>query len=181
MRAARSERGAVFVEFLIVFLPLLALIMCMIQLALIYAGKLVTQHAADTAVRAAVVVLDDDPRYYGGAARDTAAGPRLADIKRAAVVPLASLSSYGGTVERAVGLGEAGLSDALAAADAATQLRFPRGAHVGLESDVTVEVDYDFHCGVPLARWILCAAGGGRSIQLRASATLPNQGAPYAY
>jgi hypothetical protein len=43
--------------------------MGMVQMALMYAGDLVVQHAATTAARAAVVVLDDDPQYYDGAAR----------------------------------------------------------------------------------------------------------------
>jgi Flp pilus assembly protein TadG len=175
------QRGAINVEFLVVFLPLLMLVLCLIQLALVYVGKAATQRAANAAVRAAVVVLDDDPRYYGGAARNHASGARLEAIRRAAVIPLASLSAHAGTVERAVGLGEGGLGEGLAWADGATTVSFPSGTSVGRESDVTVRVTHRFHCGVPLGRWVLCARGGGRTIELRAEATLPNQGARYAY
>ncbi len=181
MRRARTERGAIHVEFLVVFLPLLALILCLVQLALIYVGKAVTQRAANAAVRAAVVVLDDDPRWYGGAPRNVATGARAEAIRQAAVIPLAALSAASGTVERAVGLGEDGLGDALASADRATTVRFPDGVSVGLEADVTVEVTHRFACGVPLGRWVLCARGGGRYIELHQQATLPNQGARYAY
>lgn len=181
MRRPDRQRGAIFVEFLIVFLPLLALILCLIQLALIYVGKATSQRAANAAVRAAVVILDDDPRYYGGAPRNAATGARLEEIRRAAVIPLASLSAATGTVARAVGLSEPGLGASLAWADGATTVSFPSGTSVGLESDVTVRVTHRFRCGVPLGRWVLCHEGGGQWITLRAEATLPNQGARYAY
>jgi hypothetical protein len=64
-----DQRGAAYVEFLIAFIPLFVLFMGMVQMALMYAGDLVVQHAATRAARAAVVVLDDDPQYYEGASR----------------------------------------------------------------------------------------------------------------
>jgi Flp pilus assembly protein TadG len=175
------QRGAVHVELLVVFLPILMLVLCLVQLTLIYVGKATTQRAANAAVRAAVVVLDDDPRYYGGAPRNVATGARLEAIRHAAVIPLSSLSAASGTVERAVGVGDAGLGASLASADRATTVSFPGGARFGLEQDVTVKVTHRFRCGVPLGRWILCARGGGDTIELHAEATLPNQGARYAY
>lgn len=54
-----------YVEFLIVLMPLLTLWLGMLQLALLYIGHLVVQHASVTACRAAIVVLDDDPGDYG--------------------------------------------------------------------------------------------------------------------
>jgi hypothetical protein len=130
-----------------------------------------------------VVILDDDPRYYGGAARNTASGARREDIRMAARIPLMSLSTYGDTVRRAVGLGEAGLAGARAYTDAAVAVSLPGGDRVGLHGDVTVRVTYQMHCGVPLARWLLCHSSGpaGRATRIRAEATLPNQGARYAY
>ena len=63
------EKGAAYVEFLIAFIPLFVMFMGMVQMALMYAGDLVVQHAASRATRAAVVVLDDDPARYDGARR----------------------------------------------------------------------------------------------------------------
>jgi hypothetical protein len=65
----RDERGAAYVEFLLAFIPLFVMFLGMVQMALMYAGDLVVQHAATTASRAAAVVLDDDPARYDGAAR----------------------------------------------------------------------------------------------------------------
>jgi Flp pilus assembly protein TadG len=179
MRRVLDQRGTVYVEFLIVFLPFLMVILCMIQLALIYTGKLVTQRAANAAVRAAVVILDDDPAYYGGAPRNLATGARAEAIRQAAAIPLSALSAHAGTVERAVGLGPAGLPASFGYARGVTQVSFPNGAAVGDDSDVTVRVTFPFRCGVPLGRLILC--GADERLRLRAEATLPNQGADYAY
>jgi hypothetical protein len=65
----RDERGAVYVEFLLAFLPLFVLFLALCQISLLVAGRLVVRHAALVGARAAIVVLDDDPVHYGGAAR----------------------------------------------------------------------------------------------------------------
>ncbi len=119
-RDARKTRGAVYVELLIVLVPLLIFILALIQTALMYVGKLTVQRAANTAARAAVVVLDDDPQYYNGAPRNSLSGgsphtldpvsafalwmgvpppalfssdsPRLQDIRAAASIPLIAVS-----------------------------------------------------------------------------------------
>lgn len=59
-----KSRGAVYVEFVIVFIPVFTLFLGSIQMALMYGANLVVRHAATTAARAAVVVLDDDPSKY---------------------------------------------------------------------------------------------------------------------
>jgi hypothetical protein len=66
---ARDQRGAAYVEFLLAFIPLFIMFLGMVQMALMYAGDLVVQHAATTAARATAVILDDDPRHYDGAPR----------------------------------------------------------------------------------------------------------------
>lgn len=119
-RDVRKTRGAVYVELLIVLVPLLIFILALVQTALMYVGKLAVQRAANTAARAAVVVLDDDPRYYNGAPRNSVSGggsravdpvsafvmwmgmppappfgsdsARLQDIRAAASIPLISVS-----------------------------------------------------------------------------------------
>ena len=55
---SRDERGAAYVEFLIVFIPVFMMFLGMIQAAMMYAANLVVTHAANTASRAAIVVLD---------------------------------------------------------------------------------------------------------------------------
>jgi hypothetical protein len=64
--ALGDRHGVVFVEFLIAFLPVYTFFLCFIQLALLFAVRLVTEHAAVDAARAAAVVIGDDPKRYNG-------------------------------------------------------------------------------------------------------------------
>ncbi|GAB4200421.1 MAG: hypothetical protein OHK0013_11440 [Sandaracinaceae bacterium] len=66
--------GAVYVEFILSFIPLLFLFLGIVQMAFLYAAQIVVQHAAVTATRAAAVVLDDDPERYDGQSRLTTVG-----------------------------------------------------------------------------------------------------------
>ncbi|MGB8221198.1 MAG: hypothetical protein WCF10_01365 [Polyangiales bacterium] len=61
-----DQRGVVFLEFLIAFVPLWAFFLCVVQLAFIMQANLMVKHSADAAARSAVVVLPDDPAEYGG-------------------------------------------------------------------------------------------------------------------
>lgn len=61
-----DERGVVFLEFLMAFVPLWTFSLCIFQLTLIARANLMVKHAADAAARSAVVVLPDDPNEYGG-------------------------------------------------------------------------------------------------------------------
>jgi hypothetical protein len=101
----RDERGAVYVEFLLAFLPLFFIFLTLCQVALLVAGKLVVSHAAFTGARSAIVVLDDHPALYRDAPRgmlsDTKAA-KPADTKAAkpadeTVVLARALGALGGT------------------------------------------------------------------------------------
>lgn len=65
---ARDAGGAVYVEFLIAFIPFFVMVLGMMQIALMYSAHLIVQHAAFSAARAAMVVFPDCPDRYGGAA-----------------------------------------------------------------------------------------------------------------
>lgn len=64
-----SHRGVVAVEALICLIPILVTFLGVAQLTVLHTAQLVVRHAATRAARAAVVVLDDHPRHYGGAPR----------------------------------------------------------------------------------------------------------------
>jgi hypothetical protein len=91
----RGERGAVFVEFLIVFLPVLALFLGLLQLGLLFAVRLVTEHAAFNAARAAAVIIGDDPKTYNRNAsyvhtlNPSKGDPHYDAIRKAAMITLA--------------------------------------------------------------------------------------------
>jgi len=67
--ALRDERGVVYVEFLIAFIPLFFMFLAICQLALLAAAEAVVRHAAYSAVRSAVVVLEDSPKKFDNAPR----------------------------------------------------------------------------------------------------------------
>jgi hypothetical protein len=95
----REERGVVFVEFLIAFLPVQVFFLCLIQLAILFSVRLVVDHAAINAARAAAVVIGDAPRpEYEGDARAhvlTPEGGRMRSIRRAALLSMAPLIMMG--------------------------------------------------------------------------------------
>jgi hypothetical protein len=62
-------RGAVYVEFLIAFGPVFLLFLGICQLALIATANVIVRHSAYAAVRSAIVVLGDEPKYYANAPR----------------------------------------------------------------------------------------------------------------
>jgi hypothetical protein len=64
-----ADGGTVYAEFIMAFTPFFLLFLGTIQLAFIAASGLVVQTAAVKAVRAATVVLDDDPAFYKGEER----------------------------------------------------------------------------------------------------------------
>jgi hypothetical protein len=99
LQAGKNERGtagAVYVEFLIAFLPVLTMFLCLVQLALLYAVRLVVEHAAVTAARTAAVVIGDDAKEYTGSVepagqvdpRMQADSARFKTIRRAALLVL---------------------------------------------------------------------------------------------
>ena len=80
-----DRRGTVFLEFLVVFVPLWTFFLSLVQLALISHANLIVKHAADAAARSAVVVLPDDPNEYGGEPKMTVERGRVTsgDLSRA--------------------------------------------------------------------------------------------------
>ncbi len=232
---ARGTSGAVYVEFLIAFLPFFIMVLGMTQTALMYMGHLVVQHAANIAARAAIVVIPDDPARYGdapvgsvaagaetssepsaidrfigllggdsgsspsipglsggegggggsgggsGGAGDPAAiyshrNARMRAIAEAASIPLMSISPsiqqlapqlFGQSDNVHAGLGSNNpMWRAIASLlynRAAVAVTFPTAPGAaqyrnsfGRDDAITTRVTYLFHCGIPIARQIMC-------------------------
>ncbi|HEY0709526.1 MAG TPA: TadE/TadG family type IV pilus assembly protein [Polyangia bacterium] len=186
-RLPRCKRGSVAIELIIIIIPFLVLITGIIQLCLLQLAKVAVMRAADAAVRAAVVVLDDDPRRYGGAPRGSATGARRNEIEQAAQIAMVSVDPpvprLPGSVAMAFSTPPAATPLPLLLTPGPTtranlRVSFPGGPRYGNNALVTVRVDYNFVCNVPFARKAICLAG---FIPLYASASLPNQGADYRY
>jgi len=152
----RGRAGAVYVEFLIAFLPIFFFFLGLVQLAFVQTANLIVKHAATKAARAAAVVLPDDPQYYGGVPVGSFSGQRQTDIEHAAQIPLATL-----------GLLEA--STAQVTVDTA----YSRNALL------TAKVTYQYHCKVPWGLFAVCGLSNFK--QISGQATMTAQGALYEY
>lgn len=174
-RADRGTKGAVFVEFLIVFLPMFCFFLSLVQFMFVWTANIVVKHATMTATRAAIVVLPDDPSRYGGVAVNTFAGARKSEIEKAALGILKSLDGKAGDLD--------------------IQLN----GKYGRDEMVKLKLQFDFTCRIPFGRAIVCNfiqskwaghVGGGirdssmvgvTKKKLTAEVALPNQGADYTY
>ncbi|MDH5491498.1 MAG: pilus assembly protein [Myxococcales bacterium] len=85
-----------YVEFLVVFMPVFFLFLGMIQVSMMFSAKLVVQHAADAAARSAIVVIPDDPGHYGGVDKSPKNQIDFAD----------SSADSGGIIDRGLGFVE---------------------------------------------------------------------------
>jgi hypothetical protein len=81
----REERGVIFIEAVMVYLPVAFFFFLTWQIGELAAADLVLTRAAAAASRQAVVVLADDPRFYAGeAVLDTQGDRRRAAIEAVA-------------------------------------------------------------------------------------------------
>lgn len=154
-RLGRDTRGAVYVEFLIAFLPLFFFFLSLVQLIFVQTANLVVKHAAVKAARAAIVILHDDPKFYDDVPMGQYTGSRKSAIERAAKFPLATMGGDSSQVEVKLG-----------------------SSSVGRDDLVKVTVAYDYTCQVPWGRFTVC--WGGKK-KLVGEAALPNQGAEFTY
>jgi hypothetical protein len=148
-----DARGAVFVEKLIVYLPLMMTFFGAWELAELGAAKLVVQRACAAAGRAAMVVLPDDPVFYDDEPVGSYDGQRRADIELAAGMILSAVPR----------LREDFVVDVSGAPSDTTGT-----------IDVTVTAPYD--CGL-----VSLVCGDDDSIELTAASTHQYHGAKYAY
>lgn len=151
-RLIADRRGAVYVEFIAAFMPLLTFFLCLAQLADLYATRLVVQHAAYRTARAGAVVFPDDPKHYEAISKPD-------EVRAAGFAVLAAKRSI---------------------VDATIEL--PNGTEYERGQPVDVEINVTTRCLYPLANRIMCATfEGAPTTTLRAKATLPAHAARYEY
>ncbi|HMA92837.1 MAG TPA: hypothetical protein VKP30_09130, partial [Polyangiaceae bacterium] len=94
LRQLRATQGAVYVEYLIALLPVLFSAFVVWQLLELWMGELMVKRAASVAVRAAAVVLPDDPAFYDGAPVHQFVGLRKTDVELSAALVLAASAQF---------------------------------------------------------------------------------------
>jgi hypothetical protein len=149
--------GAVYVEFLVAFIPFFILVLGMMQLALLYSAHLVVQHAAASAARAAIVVFPDCAQRYDGAPENVVNGGGRGDDPAAA---LGALFGAGGAPGGS-GFGSGGGSSGGARLDA---VRFAAGFPLVSTSPSLDELTHDSD---PRRQGIYDAIGGTTSPAVR--------------
>jgi hypothetical protein len=150
----KDQRGVVYLEMLIGFVPVFMFFYGTLQVADASVAHLVVEHAATAAARAAVVVLPDDGAYYEDAENalvDQNRAYRQSDVERSADTILAANPRLD-------------LSYA--------NVRLDKPAYADREL-VTAQVSAPYHCLVKM----FCPTG----LVISASAQLVYQGARYKY
>lgn len=194
-RLYRDATGAVFVEFLIAFLPVFTFFLCLVQVGLLFAVRLVTEHAATNGARAAAVVIGDDPARYGNEPQnkiEAGKGKRYDAVYRAVMLSVAPFV-LDGTIH--------GLTVEFPPPDQ-PEGKVGKGAvtytpmnHTSI-SKVRVRVTVDANCKIGLGSWIACEYSFARfgihpphipflnpypTRSIVAEGMFPYQGASYAY
>lgn len=193
----RDTRGAVYVEFLIAFLPFLIFFLCLWQVSVLYYAKLIMDHAAFAAARAAAVVVAECPQNVGdkGGAKsvNTLTESRQKYVANAAYVALTPLILDGtiglSYLPKAPNFVEfpATLGGKDEAAGSATPAYTPMTSSL---SNIRVRVNAVFICRIAFANMILCKSGwlsnlssklDPPNVSISSEAVFPFQGASYAY
>ncbi|WP_394828301.1 TadE/TadG family type IV pilus assembly protein [Pendulispora albinea] len=150
----REERGAVAVEFLIAFMPLLYAFLCFTQMAFGFTAGVVMRHATTVVARYASVVEGCVPHVA-----EAAEGEGNENYMAAAK---AALGPWNGriTVEK-------------------INVSYPGGSGAGCSKpfgDVSTTVAFRYQCGVPIGKNIFCRSG---VLSKEIRAVSPNHGACY--
>lgn len=182
----RDQRGAIFVEFLIAFLPVQVFFLCLIQLAILFSVRLLTEHAAVNGARAAAVVIGDDPARYSNEAANTLPerGKRRDDVRDAVLLTLAPMILNGLIQSVNVIYPDPAQVDGPARPG---ELRFTPMGPQSVEK-VRIRVEVESACRIGFASMVVCPSltAGLTSFlvptrTVRAEAIFPYQGARYAY
>lgn len=182
----RDRRGAIFVEFLIAFLPVQVFFLCLIQLAILFSVRLLTEHAAVNGARAAAVVIGDDGARYSNEGKNELIerGKRRDAVRAAVVLTLAPMILNGLIQQVEVFYPDPGQVDG---PNRTGTLRFnPMGPN-SVEK-VRIRVQVESACRIGFASMVVCPSIGAGVLPflvptriVRAEAIFPYQGARYDY
>jgi hypothetical protein len=96
LRLRRDTRGAVVIEFLIAFFPVMLFFLALWQLSIIFYAKLILDHAANVTARAAAVIIAEQGSCVGenddsNVGKLTSDSERYKRIERAALLAMAPI------------------------------------------------------------------------------------------
>ena len=150
-----DKRGAVLVEFVVAFMPLMITFSCFVQLAQIATAKVVVKHSAIVGARAAAVISN---------AHKNTPGQEIGDNKEQIEAGVkAALGPWSKTMESV----EVEIEDKSSCSE--------DNGQYGL---VAVTVTAEYKCSVPFGGRLLCGAVGATRT-LKQTYGFPHQGARY--
>lgn len=187
-----GTHGAVYVEFIIAFLPFLVFFLCLWQVSVLYYTKLMVDHAAFAGARAAAVIVAESSnrvdRAGGPASVNTATDPRMRLVRTAVELALAPLIMDGTIFSLNVAYPTPGQPRSK---DAMQHQKYPAMA-AGSVSLMRVRVETKMACRIAFANAIMCPARSLLQLGLQLGAKVfvlpvasegvfPYQGASYTY
>jgi Flp pilus assembly protein TadG len=165
MKLRTNTRGAVFVEFLIAFMPLMTIFLSLCELTRYSAARVAVQHAAGIGARACAVTGKPNPTYGNLDGTE-------ADVNTAVQY---ALKPWTGSALNVPGLNiNVPIRGATLSVDAATCTTAATNADPYGTDQVTVTASYT--CVIPIAKTLVCS-GGAKNISITSS--YPHQGANY--
>jgi hypothetical protein len=176
-RLRDDTRGAVYVEFLIAFMPVFVFFLCLLQLALLFSAKLLVEHAATEGARAAAVVFGDEPIYKEANPRPNVSSTERRKVVRGAILIALAPMILDDTV-LSVGVGYPEI-----AGGKSTPIDTPVKARSG-DDMIRVHVDAFVLCKIAIANIIVCDKVGNSALRIKtipAESAYPYQGANYVY
>jgi hypothetical protein len=172
-----DTRGAVYVEFLIAFMPVFVFFLCLLQLALLFSAKLLVEHSATEGARAAAVVFGDEPIYNEANPQTNVSSLGRRKIVRGAILIALAPMILDDTV-LSVGVGYPDV-----AGGTSTPNDTPITARTG-DGMTRVRVDAFVLCKIAIANIIVCDRIGNSALRIKnvpAESAYPYQGANYVY
>ncbi len=187
--AQGDSRGAVYVEFIVAFLPFLVTFLCLWQVAILYWTKLMVDHAAFSAARAAAVVVAEDPKNVSdtNGTANKLTDTRATLVQNAAYLALAPLI-VNGTIDN-IKVEYPDPTKPPGSPDAMSNKNYSpmSGNSVG---NIRVRVTATMQCRIAFANMIMCASflekqfgtlGFDPTIPVVGESIFPYQGAAYTY
>ena len=173
-RRRPGNAGAVYVEFLVAFLPFFIFFLCLWQFSILSTTKLMVDHAAVCAARSAAVIMAEpakfvDPTNPAAPGYDMVSPQRTTYVTTAAELALAPLILDGTVTTVSVAFPNVN-------ADGTFTPMYPESPPTTM---MDVVVTATMQCQIALANVILCS--GAKTKQVLAEAIFPFQGATYVY
>jgi hypothetical protein len=150
----RGTRGAVLAEFIIAFMPIMTIFMCMVELIHYFTMREIVYHAASATARACAVIDDPNGLQPGGAAIN---GPQD-DARKAGEWALNPWKD----------------NYLLTNVEVSCKNEEPKDPY----GEDTGHIKATYHCVVPIAKNMVCPGGGSTKI-IDVTSSFPHQGAKY--